>query len=90
MTSERVEKIRNRLLAGIQAESIEIVDDSQKHKDHEGAKAGGGHFKVTIVAKAFTNKTIIQRHRIVYEALGEMMHRDIHALSIKALTPEEL
>ena len=90
MTSERVEKIRNRLLAGIQAESIEIVDDSQKHKGHEGAKAGGGQFKVTIVAKAFTNKTIIQRHRIVYEALGEMMHRDIHALSIKALTPEEL
>jgi len=87
MTAERVETIRERLQAALQPVSLEIQDDSAAHAGHEGAKAGGGHFNVNITAAAFAGKTPIQRHRMVYEALGTMMDHDIHALSIKANTP---
>ena len=87
MTVERVETIRVRLQAALQPVSLEIQDDSAAHAGHEGAKSGGGHFNVTITATAFVGKTPIQRHRMVYEALGVMMDGDIHALSIKADTP---
>ena len=87
MTAERVETIRERLQAALQPVSLEIQDDSAAHAGHEGAKSGGGHFNVSITAAAFTGKTPIQRHRMVFEALGEMMDHDIHALSIKANTP---
>jgi len=87
MTADRVEIIRERLQAALQPVSLEIQDDSAAHAGHEGAKSGGGHFNVTITAAAFAGKTPIQRHRMVYEALGTMMDHDIHALSIKAGTP---
>jgi len=87
MTAERVETIRERLQAALDPVSLEIQDDSAAHAGHEGAKAGGGHFNVNITAAAFAGKTPIQRHRMVYEALGTMMDHDIHALSIKANTP---
>ncbi len=89
MNTERMVKIKTFLQQSLEPDSVEIVDDSAKHKGHEGAKAGGGHFNVTIVAKIFQNKTLIQRHRLVYDALNEMMKQEIHALSIKAITPEE-
>lgn len=87
MTADRVETIRERLQAALQPDSLEIQDDSAAHAGHEGAKSGGGHFNVTITAAAFAGKTPIQRHRMVYDALGTMMEHDIHALSIKANTP---
>lgn len=87
MTAERVETIRERLQEALQPVSLEIQDDSAAHAGHEGAKAGGGHFNVSITAAAFAGKTPIQRHRMVYEALGTMMDHEIHALSIKANTP---
>lgn len=89
MTAARVEKIKSRLQQSLQADRIEIIDDSFKHKGHEGAKSGGGHFNVIIIAKAFENKSLVQRHQLVYAALGDMMQSEIHALSIKALSPEE-
>jgi BolA protein len=71
-------------------EKIKIIDESSKHIGHEGAKDGGGHFLLTIVSSDFYEKSTIERHRMIYDALGEMMGRNIHALSIKAYTPEEI
>ncbi|MGD8999885.1 MAG: BolA family protein [Granulosicoccaceae bacterium] len=86
----RVEEIRNRLQAAFAPESLDIEDDSDKHAGHAGAKSGKGHFNVSIVSDKFAGASPIQRHRMVYEALGELMETDIHALSISAYTPEEL
>ncbi len=87
--SPRVSMIRERLTAALSPESLDIVDESHKHAGHEGAKGGGGHFLVTIVANAFRDKKLLERHRMVYNALGDAMQTDIHALSIKAYAPEE-
>ncbi len=89
MTDERIDRIRDRLTRALQPEALEIIDESAKHAGHAGAASGGGHFIVQIVAAAFQDKPLIQRHRLVYEALGDMMRRDIHALSIQAMTPGE-
>lgn len=89
MTAERVEMIRERLTNCLQPTELDIVDESAKHAGHAGAASGGGHFIVTITASAFQDKTLIQRHRLVYDAVDDIMHREIHALSIQARTPEE-
>ncbi len=75
-------------LAALDPLRIEIVDDSAKHAGHAGAKEGG-HFRLTLVSPRFSGCGTMQRHRLIYEALGPMMRGEIHALSIKALTPEE-
>ncbi|BCO30328.1 BolA family transcriptional regulator [Thiohalobacter sp. COW1] len=90
MTAERVAMIRERLTAALQPEDLEIQDDSARHAGHEGAKGGGGHFNVRIVSPAFAGRNLLERHRMVYDALGDAMHSEIHALSIQAKTPEEL
>ena len=77
-------------LAALEPESLEVMDDSARHAGHEGAKGGGGHYSVVIVSKRFTGKAIQARHRMVYDELGPLMKRDIHALAIKAYAPEEL
>ncbi len=84
-----VELIRQKL-AVLDPEHIEVVDESARHIGHEGAKAGGGHYFLTIVSRKFSGKPTLVRHRLVYTALEEMMHKDIHALSVKAYTPEEI
>ena len=89
MSSERVEMIRERLTNRLQPAELEIIDESAKHAGHAGAASGGGHFIVNITASAFNDKTLIQRHRMVYDAVDDIMHREIHALSIQAKTPEE-
>ena len=81
--------IENRL-AVLQPQSLEVLDESRKHIGHEGAKGGGGHYTVTIVSPAFAGKPIQARHRMVYAALGPMMHKEIHALAIKAYAPDEI
>ena len=82
-----IERIR-RQLASLAPENLEIVDESSKHAGHEGAKSGG-HYQMTIVSRQFHGKTNMARHRMVYAALSGMMHKEIHALSIKTYTPEE-
>ena len=77
-------------LAALKPESLEIVDESRAHAGHEGAKSGGGHYRLLIVSPAFAGKTAQLRHRMVYEALGPMMKHDIHALAIKAYAPGEI
>ena len=79
-----------RRLQVLEPEQIEITDDSAKHRGHAGAKAGGGHFHLRIVADCFSGISAISRHRLVYDALGCLMRREIHALSIDASAPVSL
>lgn len=76
-------------LAALDPVSIEIHDDSAKHAGHAGAKSGGGHFRLSIVSPRFAGCRTMERHRLVYDALGPLMKREIHALSITAKTPDE-
>lgn len=90
MTESRVAMIERRLREALQVETVTVRDDSRLHAGHAGAKDGGGHYRVTVVSPDFTGRTTLQRHRMVYEAMGEAMRVDtIHALSIQALTPQE-
>ena len=87
LAEERIARIRNALLP-LSPSSVEIRDDSAAHAGHAGAREGG-HFRVTLVADAFRGHTSIQRHRLVYAAVAQLMGTDIHALNIVARTPEE-
>ena len=75
-------------LAALDPQRLEILDDSAKHAGHAGAKEGG-HYRLTIVSPRFSGCATMQRHRLIYEALGPMMRGEIHALSIKALAPQD-
>lgn len=80
--------IRQRL-ASLNPSHLDIHDDSAAHAGHVGA-ASGSHFEVVIVSSAFTGKNRIQRQRMVYEALGDLMQNGIHALAMRTYTPDEL
>jgi BolA protein len=88
-TSDRVQRIRARLEAGLQPSELEIIDDSHRHAGHAGARDGRGHFRVRVVAERFAGLPTLRRHQLVYDCMAEMMQTDIHALSITALTPEQ-
>lgn len=85
----REERMRE-LLDGLQPMHVEITDDSHLHAGHAGARNGGGHYRLTIVSPQFIDKSTMVRHRMIYSALKNMMGRDIHALNITAITPDEL
>lgn len=87
--TDRVSLIRERLTAAFAPSLLNVVDESHLHAGHAGAASGGGHFAVTIVSEAFEGQKLLARHRMVYEALGDAMKTDIHALSLKAYTPRE-
>ena len=87
MASERV--IRERL-AALNPVTLDLRDESEQHAGHAGHRPGGGtHWQLHIVSEAFRGKSPVARHRMVYEALGDLMERDIHALGIEALAPEQ-
>ena len=89
--NDRVTLIRERLTAAFAPSALDIEDDSAKHAGHAGARAGGGHFNVRIVAAAFAGKPLLERHRMVYAAIGDAMRNDVvHALSIQAKSPDEI
>jgi len=81
--------IRRLLTEAIKPETLEIIDNSAAHAGHAGARSGGGHYNVTIVAEVFEGKSLVQRHQLIYQALGDMMKQQIHALGINALSPSE-
>lgn len=83
-----VEEIHRRL-AVLEPVSLEIEDDSALHAGHAGARGGGGHYRMTMVSDRFSGKNTVARHRMIYDALGELMRTRIHALAIRALTAEE-
>ena len=88
--SPRMQMIRERLTAALAPEDLEVEDVSHEHAGHAGARDGRGHFNVLIVSDAFDGQSLLKRHRLVYNALGDAMETDIHALSIRAYTPDEL
>ena len=89
MTEDRQAQIRTELEKSFQPTELLIKDQSHLHAGHEGAKDGKGHFDVTIVSGAFAGVNRVQRHRMVYDALGKLLETDIHALRIKAFAPSE-
>jgi len=88
VSAETVELLRQRL-AVLQPESIDIQDDSHRHAGHAGAR-DGGHYQLQIVAQAFAGKSTMARHRLIYDAAGDLMRGRIHALSIRAKVPGEV
>ena len=89
-TANDIEFILRERLADLQPTRLELIDDSAKHAGHEGARSGGGHYRLLIISAAFSGKPTLARHRLVYDALDELMRSKIHALSIQALAPEEV
>lgn len=87
MSEKRIKMISDRLMI-LNPKDLDIIDEGYLHIGHEGAKKGG-HFKVIVVSDQFKYKTLLERHRLVYNAMGELMETEIHALSITAKTPEE-
>lgn len=88
MSADTIALLRERL-AVLQPESLAIEDESHRHAGHAGAK-DGGHYQLTIVSRAFAGKNTVARHRLVYDAAGDLMRGRIHALVIRALTPDEV
>ena len=88
--NSRAKRLQLRLEETFQPISCQIEDDSAKHAGHAGAASGGGHFSVKIVSKQFETLNRLTRHRLVYDAVGDMMHTEIHALAISALAPSEI
>ena len=87
---KRAEMVRERLYQDLAAEFVEIDDQSDLHAGHSGAAAGGSHFEVLVISTMFEDLTTLARHRLIYQAMGDAMTRDIHALSIKAYAPSEV
>jgi len=82
--------MRQRLEQALAPSRLELRDDSAQHAGHAGAAPGGNtHWHVTIVAAAFEGKPVVARHRLVYQALGDLMQNPIHALQISARAPGE-
>ena len=78
-------------LAPLDPDSVELIDDSEKHRGHGGYNpAGESHFTLRISAQAFAGKSRIERQRMVHQALGDLLHERVHALSISAKVPGEL
>jgi BolA protein len=80
--------IRERL-GTLQPLSIELIDESHMHAGHAGARSGGRHYRLDIESPEFAGRRLMERHRIIYTALGDLMQHDIHALSITARAPGE-
>jgi BolA protein len=88
LTAAVTETLRARL-AVLDPTVIDIHDDSAEHAGHAGAAAGGGHFSLVIVSKAFSGKSRLARHRAVLERVGDLIPHAVHALAIQAYAPDE-
>jgi BolA protein len=87
MSTQRITLIKEHL-GKLAPSHLEVIDESYQHAGHLETHQGG-HFVITIVSTQFTGKTLIQRHRMVYEAVDELMNTVIHALSIHTYSPDE-
>jgi BolA protein len=83
-----IDVITQRLQA-LEPSALKIVDDSALHAGHQG-NGGGGHFTLHLTSSHFSGKSLIMRHRLIYQALGDLMPHKIHALSIHARAPNEI
>lgn len=84
-TSDQAQLIQERLIEAFQPSFIELQDQSHLHVGHPGSKSGGGHYQLTIQADAFQGKNLLTSHQLIYQALGDLVGKAIHALGIKIL-----
>ena len=89
MTVPVLDALRDRLQGALQPELLEIRDDSAAHAGHAGARSGG-HYAVRIVARQFGGHRLLDRHRLVYTAVAGLLDNGVHALSIDAVSPDEI
>jgi BolA protein len=87
---DRQAAIEQRLRQALEPQSLRVEDESAQHAGHAGAASGGGHYHVHLVSARFVNLSRVARHRLVYDAVADLMPAEIHALAIVALTPDEL
>ena len=87
--ASRVERIRAVVQDALHPVRLEIRDDSAAHAGHVGG-GGKGHFRLLIVSEAFAGKSLIQRHRLVHDALAALLDSDIHALVLDTRSPDEI
>lgn len=89
MTSPRAERIRLALERAFAGARVAVADDSARHAGHAGARGGAGHYIVRVESQEFTGRNRLERHRLVYQALAAMLPREIHALNIEAVSPDD-
>jgi BolA protein len=82
LQAERAARIEARLRERLDATDVVVVDESHLHRGHAGAQGGAGHFRVTVASPRFAGLSLVAAQRLVYEAVGEMMGPEIHALAI--------
>lgn len=87
MSAASIEDIRARLQEAFAPTRLEVIDEGHMHIGHAGE--GSGHFRVRIASSAFAGKSRVQQHRLIYEAVGELMGHGIHALAIEVGAPDE-
>ena len=80
--------IKNKIKNSINIIKIEIIDESENHENHPG-NSGGGHYRALIISNDFENKNLVERHQMIYKALGKLMTNEIHAFSMKTMTENE-
>ncbi|MFC7514292.1 BolA family protein [Herbaspirillum sp. GCM10030257] len=88
--TERIDKIRERVLATFEPLECQLDDESHLHAGHAGASTGAGHYRLRLVSDRFAGLNRIARHRLVYDCLRDMMQSEIHAINIIAIAPSEL
>src|SRR5882757_6006027 len=88
MAEPTIDQMRQRL-ARLGPLELQVEDESSRHAGHAGARQGGGHFRLRLVSPQFEGLTRLQRHRLVNDCLDILMPRDIHALAMTLLSPEE-
>ena len=86
----QVDRINKRLTKVFNPEKLLVTDESQHHITHPEAQSGKGHFLVEITSAVFRNKNLVECHQLIYEALGDLIKTDIHALQIRTATPDSL
>jgi len=89
-SKDRLCAIEHQLIKALHPKTLTVKDDSTDHIGHAGAASGAGHFTVKIISGAFEGKSLVERHRMVYDAVSELLETDIHALRIEAKAPTEM
>lgn len=89
-TVPTIDRMRAALESALRPVVIEIEDESALHAGHAGAASGGGHYRLRAVAECFAGRSRVERHRLVYDALRDLMRRDIHALAMTLQAPHEV
>jgi BolA protein len=85
MTTQTMREIKNRLINALQPSSLEVLDDAAAHRGHLAADSEQGHFTVIISSAHFVTLSLVDCHKLVYQALGDLLPNKIHALKIKII-----